>query len=186
MLMLLRRLIGSALRRARLRQGRTLREVAHTARVSMPYLSEVERGRKEVSSEILAAICLALGLQLGDLLDEIRADLPLLPARPAPATPVAPRTPAQPPVAPAPGQPVASVASRTCAPGGHPRRYLRSRPGSRVRRLIAHARPPGVPLDEDTVPTLVGGLPGQRLAYLALATPAPTAFTVTAGQRTGW
>ncbi|HKT01241.1 MAG TPA: helix-turn-helix transcriptional regulator, partial [Rugosimonospora sp.] len=105
-MMLLRRLIGSALRRARLRQGRTLREVAHTARVSMPYLSEVERGRKEVSSEILAAICTALGLHLGDLLDEVRADLPMPLGGPTPPGPVAPRTPAQPTAAFGPGQPV--------------------------------------------------------------------------------
>jgi transcriptional regulator with XRE-family HTH domain len=73
--MLLRHLIGAALRRARQRQGRTLREVADAARVSMPYLSEVERGRKEASSEVLAAICRALGLQLSDLLEEVRQDL---------------------------------------------------------------------------------------------------------------
>jgi transcriptional regulator with XRE-family HTH domain len=69
--MLLRRLIGSALRRSRLRQGRTLREVAHTARVSMPYLSEVERGRKEASSEVLQAVTGALGLTLRDLTERV-------------------------------------------------------------------------------------------------------------------
>jgi transcriptional regulator with XRE-family HTH domain len=73
--MLLRHLIGAALRRARQRQGRTLREVADAAQVSMPYLSEVERGRKEASSEVLAAICRALGLRLSDLLEEVRQDL---------------------------------------------------------------------------------------------------------------
>ena len=72
---LLRGLLGRALRRARLAQGRTLREVAAAAKVSMPYLSEVERGRKEASSEVLAAICQALGLGLGDLLDEVRREL---------------------------------------------------------------------------------------------------------------
>jgi len=72
---LLRRLIGSLLRRTRLRQGLTLREVAALARVSVAYLSEVERGRKEVSSEVLAAICTALGLQLTDLLDGVRTEL---------------------------------------------------------------------------------------------------------------
>lgn len=72
---LLRRLIGSLLRRTRLRQGLTLREVAAVARVSVAYLSEVERGRKEVSSEVLAAICAALGLQLADLLDGVRTEL---------------------------------------------------------------------------------------------------------------
>ena len=64
--MLLRRLIGEVLRRTRLAQGRTLREVAATARVSMAYLSELERGRKEASSEMLGAACGSLGLGLGE------------------------------------------------------------------------------------------------------------------------
>lgn len=72
---LLRRVIGGVLRRARLRQGRTLREVALAAGVSLPYLSEVERGRKEASSEVLAAICRALGIHLSDLLEEARDEL---------------------------------------------------------------------------------------------------------------
>ncbi|MFE9689071.1 helix-turn-helix domain-containing protein [Micromonospora sp. NPDC005806] len=72
---LLRRVIGGVLRRVRLRQGRTLREVAQAAGVSLPYLSEVERGRKEASSEVLAAICRALGLHLSDLLEEARDEL---------------------------------------------------------------------------------------------------------------
>ena len=76
--MLMRQLIGRALRRARLTQGRTLREVATAARVSLPYLSELERGRKEASSEVLAAICRALDLHLRDLLDEVSHDLALL------------------------------------------------------------------------------------------------------------
>ncbi|TDC82486.1 XRE family transcriptional regulator [Micromonospora sp. KC606] len=72
---LLRRVIGGVLRRVRQRQGRTLREVAEAAGVSLPYLSEVERGRKEASSEVLAAICRALGISLSDLLEEARDDL---------------------------------------------------------------------------------------------------------------
>lgn len=72
---LLRRVIGGVLRRVRLRQGRTLREVAQAAGVSLPYLSEVERGRKEASSEVLAAICRALGINLSDLLEEARDEL---------------------------------------------------------------------------------------------------------------
>lgn len=67
---LLRRLLGDALRRNRLDQGRTLADVARDARVSMQYLSELERGRKEASSEILAALCDALGVELPDLLAE--------------------------------------------------------------------------------------------------------------------
>jgi len=68
--MLLRHVIGAALRRIRLDDGRTLREVSSAANISMPYLSEIERGRKEPSSEILAGICAALGLTLVDLLQE--------------------------------------------------------------------------------------------------------------------
>lgn len=63
-----RDVVGRALRRERRRQGRTLREVAEAARISLPYLSEVERGRKEASSEILAAAAGALQLSLVDVL----------------------------------------------------------------------------------------------------------------------
>jgi transcriptional regulator with XRE-family HTH domain len=73
--MLLRGLIGTVLRRTRLGQNRTLRDVAERARVSVPYLSEVERGRKEPSSELLAAICDALDLELTDLLGEVRYEI---------------------------------------------------------------------------------------------------------------
>lgn len=72
---LLRRVIGAVLRKVRLGQGRTLREVAADAGVSLPYLSEVERGTKEASSEVLAAICRALGLAMPDLLDEVRREM---------------------------------------------------------------------------------------------------------------
>ena len=57
----LRTLLGEALRTTRLRQERTLREVSSAAQVSLGYLSEVERGQKEASSELLASICRALG-----------------------------------------------------------------------------------------------------------------------------
>jgi transcriptional regulator with XRE-family HTH domain len=72
--MLLRHAIGAALRRIRLDDGRTLREVSHAANISMPYLSEIERGRKEPSSEILAGICTALGMSLVELLQEVTAE----------------------------------------------------------------------------------------------------------------
>ncbi len=65
---LLREVIGDVLRRARISQGRTLREVSDAARVSLGYLSEVERGRKEASSELLTAICHALQVPLSELL----------------------------------------------------------------------------------------------------------------------
>ena len=67
---LLREVLGDVLRRARTKQGRTLREVSDTARVSLGYLSEVERGRKEASSELLSAICAALDVPLSQLLVE--------------------------------------------------------------------------------------------------------------------
>jgi transcriptional regulator with XRE-family HTH domain len=70
-MVLLRHLLGDALRRLRLRQGRTLREVSASARVSLGYLSEVERGQKEASSELLAAICTALGTPLSQVLREV-------------------------------------------------------------------------------------------------------------------
>lgn len=63
-----RDIVGDILRRERLAQKRTLKDVADTARISMPYLSELERGRKEASSEVLAAAARALGLGLADLL----------------------------------------------------------------------------------------------------------------------
>jgi transcriptional regulator with XRE-family HTH domain len=72
---LLRRLLGEVLRRHRLRQARTLRDVSGSAGVSLGYLSEVERGRKEASSELLAAICSALDVSLSDLLREVSEDL---------------------------------------------------------------------------------------------------------------
>lgn len=68
---LLRDIMGLVLRRARHDQGRTLADVARAARVSMPYLSEVERGVKEASSEIIAAICDALGIDLSDIMIEV-------------------------------------------------------------------------------------------------------------------
>src|SRR6267378_1096310 len=70
-MVLLRHLLGDVLRRLRLRQGRTLREVSASARVSLGYLSEVERGQKEASSELLASICGALELPLSEVLSQV-------------------------------------------------------------------------------------------------------------------
>jgi transcriptional regulator with XRE-family HTH domain len=72
---LLREVIGEVLRRARTSQGRTLREVSDTARVSLGYLSEVERGRKEASSELLSAICGALEVPLSRVLSDAGQEL---------------------------------------------------------------------------------------------------------------
>ncbi|GAA4601887.1 transcriptional regulator with XRE-family HTH domain [Actinoplanes octamycinicus] len=122
---LLRRVIGSVLRRVRQHQGRTLKEVAAAAGVSLPYLSEVERGTKEASSEILAAICRALGLPMTDLLDLVRQEMirqPVHPVRPAGRYTVAPAVQAQ--RAQAQRGPTCSISGRRPAgvrAGGRPR-----------------------------------------------------------------
>jgi transcriptional regulator with XRE-family HTH domain len=99
---LLRTQLGNTLRGHRLRQRRTLRDVSGAARVSLGYLSEVERGQKEASSELLASICDALDVELADLLAEVSSELkvagdsrgqvavrPLAPAVPATGVPAA-------------------------------------------------------------------------------------------------
>lgn len=83
--MLLREAIGDRLRQVRTAQRRTLREVSRAARVSLGYLSEVERGRKEPSSELLAAICAALQLPLDELLRGVAGDIGEAVAEPVPA-----------------------------------------------------------------------------------------------------
>ena len=72
---LLREVLGDVLRQARIDQGRTLRQVSDDARVSLGYLSEVERGRKEASSELLSAICDALDVPLSQLLTDASEQL---------------------------------------------------------------------------------------------------------------
>ncbi|HVU71473.1 MAG TPA: helix-turn-helix transcriptional regulator [Mycobacteriales bacterium] len=91
---LLRSLLGARLRRERQAQQRTLRDVSKAARVSLGYLSEVERGQKEASSELLSSICAALTLRLSDVLRGVGDDLDRLavveqlPRRDATASPV--------------------------------------------------------------------------------------------------
>lgn len=114
----LRVLVGAVLRRHRERQGRTLRDVADAARVSVPYLSEVERGRKEASSEVLGAVCRALGLRLVDLVGDAHAVLARAEGRvvvdlaAAPGAPAAPTAgpPALSPVTPLPVRPIPRTA----------------------------------------------------------------------------
>ena len=72
---LLRSHIGQTLRTARTAQNRTLRDVARQARVSLGYLSEVERGQKEASSELLNAICAALGMSLFCLITDVAHEI---------------------------------------------------------------------------------------------------------------
>jgi len=74
---LFRRLLGDVLRARRMEQGRTLRELCADARVSLGYMSEIERGQKEASSELLAAICSALDVPLSEILSDV-ADLAAL------------------------------------------------------------------------------------------------------------
>ncbi len=69
--MLFRRLLGEVLRAQRIRQGRTLRQVSADARVSLGYISEIERGQKEASSELLASLCSALDVPLSEVLSEV-------------------------------------------------------------------------------------------------------------------
>ena len=91
-MVLFRRLLGDVLRAQRMRRGMTLREVSAEARVSLGYISEIERGQKEASSELLSSLCSALGLPLSVVLREV-SDLVALEesllATPAPAEVVA-------------------------------------------------------------------------------------------------
>ncbi|HEX5199643.1 helix-turn-helix domain-containing protein [Paractinoplanes rhizophilus] len=89
-MVLLRRVIGDALRARRQGQHRTLREVSTAANVSLGYLSEIERGQKEASSELLAAICEALGARLSEVLGEVSDTLLLAEEMEGVLTPVKP------------------------------------------------------------------------------------------------
>ncbi len=70
-MVLFRRLLGDVLRDRRMQRGMTLREVSADARVSLGYISEIERGQKEASSELLASLCTALEVPLSDVLREV-------------------------------------------------------------------------------------------------------------------
>ncbi len=70
-MVLFRRLLGEVLRSRRIDQGRTLRQLSGDARVSLGYMSEIERGQKEASSELLASICTALDVPLSEILSEV-------------------------------------------------------------------------------------------------------------------
>ena len=74
---ILRQVIGEELRRRRMEQKRTLRQVSNLAQVSLGYLSEVERGQKEASSELLNSICIALNLSLSAVLVEVTSQIKL-------------------------------------------------------------------------------------------------------------
>jgi transcriptional regulator with XRE-family HTH domain len=70
-MVLFRRLLGEVLRDRRMQRGLTLREVSAEARVSLGYISEIERGHKEASSELLASLCHALDMPLSDVLRNV-------------------------------------------------------------------------------------------------------------------
>lgn len=70
-MVLFRRSLGEVLRRERMQRGLTLRELSAQARVSLGYISEIERGQKEASSELLASLCAALDLPLSSVLREV-------------------------------------------------------------------------------------------------------------------
>lgn len=70
-MVLFRRLLGDVLREQRMQRGMTLREVSAEARVSLGYISEIERGQKEASSELLASLCTALEVPLSDVLRDV-------------------------------------------------------------------------------------------------------------------
>jgi transcriptional regulator with XRE-family HTH domain len=122
-------MLGDALRRLRLRQGRTLREVSAAARVSLGYLSEVERGQKEASSELLASICGALGAPLSQVLREVSDSFALAelqnepvysgrPVEPALDGPPAPRPTGHDSTAPVPAAAPSAAARRVAVAGG--------------------------------------------------------------------
>ncbi len=130
-MVLLRHLLGDVLRRLRLRQGRTLREVSASARVSLGYLSEVERGQKEASSELLQAICSALGTPLSQVFREVSDNFALAELQNEPVL-EAPREP----TLPAGGEVTVGVV-RTAAMGGDD---MSACPGRRFGSLESHGR----------------------------------------------
>lgn len=93
-MILLRRELGEALRDERLAQGRTLRQVSAAAAVSLGYLSEIERGQKEASSELLAAVCEALGVPLSSVLNGVTTRVALAESAAAGVTPLPVKSPA--------------------------------------------------------------------------------------------
>jgi transcriptional regulator with XRE-family HTH domain len=90
-MVLFRRLLGDVLRAQRTERGMTLREVSAEARVSLGYISEIERGQKEASSELLASLCTALDVRLSDVLREVSRAVAVEEAATAP-TPITART----------------------------------------------------------------------------------------------
>ena len=123
-MVLFRRFLGDVLRSERMQRGMTLREVSAEARVSLGYISEIERGQKEASSELLASICDALDVELADLLAEVSLEMRLAEPVRRPVRPVAlagvgagrPGTPEDDPAAAAAAETAEQSATGTPAP----------------------------------------------------------------------
>ena len=90
-MVLFRRQLGDVLRGERMRRGMTLRELSSEARISLGYISEIERGQKEASSELLSSLCDALEMPLSDVLREVADAVALEEAALVGATPITPR-----------------------------------------------------------------------------------------------
>jgi transcriptional regulator with XRE-family HTH domain len=134
-MILIRRLLGDVLRRKRQDEGRTLRQLAAEARISPGYLSEIERGQKEPSSELLASICDALSIRLSDLLREVSIDLE--------AAELAAALEAERVGAPVPGARVGSASVSKAAALAKPVARTAGRPGARpAPRPVTRRVPP--------------------------------------------
>jgi transcriptional regulator with XRE-family HTH domain len=162
-MVLLRHLLGDALRRLRLRQGRTLREVSAAARVSLGYLSEVERGQKEASSELLASICGALGAPLSHVLREVSDNFALAELQSEPVF-AGVREPS-PPVPAGPGAGDGAPGTQQVSPPAAPRLVVSGRQqagAGTAQRLMA---PPETLLDAAQMPA--GQPPFEQVARTA-------------------
>lgn len=157
-MVLLRRVIGDALRSRRQGQQRTLREVSSAANVSLGYLSEVERGQKEPSSELLAAICDALGARLSELLREVSDNVAVAEQLPGVLVPVQDR-PALPETSGAQGRPASRERSGARERSGgkdatsaRQRPARQARPASEAKRSTTSARRGGSARVQSTAP----------------------------------
>ena len=171
-MVLLRHLLGDVLRRLRLRQGRTLREVSAAARVSLGYLSEVERGQKEASSELLAAICTALGTPLSHVLGEVSDSFALAELQNEPVLAGVAGHTARPPVGnglDAAERDLDAAGAQSLRGTGQPElRVPAGHTATVTLRLENVSRvPTGLLLAEDTVPYALGTRPRYVLDQLA-------------------
>jgi transcriptional regulator with XRE-family HTH domain len=157
-MVLLRHLLGDVLRRLRLRQGRTLREVSAAARVSLGYLSEVERGQKEASSELLSAICAALDIPLSQVFREVSDNFALAELQDEPVL----TSPGR-PLLGTPGHATDAPAASAFDGAGRPRLGMVPAPklaaAGRSAALDAVQIRPGRPFDDDVARDLTDMVP---------------------------